>query len=85
MLGYYEDDAATQEVVTEDGWMKTGDLATFNEQGYCSIVGRSKDTIIRGGENIAPREVDTVDTLVKREGVIYRLPSVYLCHVSHKL
>lgn len=65
MLGYYGDESASQEAVTWDGWMKTGDLATFDYEGYCSIVGRSKDTIIRGGENIAPREVIPLASYVR--------------------
>jgi fatty-acyl-CoA synthase len=45
-------------VLDEDGWMHTGDLATIDEEGYCRIVGRVKDMIIRGGENISPREIE---------------------------
>ena len=57
MLGYWDDPERTQETVV-DGWMHTGDLATLDEQGYCNIVGRVKDMVIRGGENIYPREVE---------------------------
>jgi fatty-acyl-CoA synthase len=57
MLGYWEDDARTAEAVV-DGWMHTGDLATMDDDGYLAIVGRSKDLVIRGGENIYPREVE---------------------------
>jgi fatty-acyl-CoA synthase len=57
MRGYWEDEAKTREVV-KDGWMHTGDLATIDDQGYCSITGRLKDMVIRGGENIYPREVE---------------------------
>lgn len=60
MQGYWGDPDKTTEAVTEDGWMKTGDLATIDENGYCRIVGRLKDVIIRGGENIFPREVEDV-------------------------
>jgi fatty-acyl-CoA synthase len=58
MLGYWEDDAATRAAIDEAGWMHTGDLALMDEDGYVNIVGRIKDMIIRGGENIYPREVE---------------------------
>lgn len=58
MLGYWGDPERTADVVDADGWMHTGDLATVDEQGYCRIVGRIKDMIIRGGENIYPREIE---------------------------
>ncbi len=58
MLGYWDDDERTREAVDADGWMHTGDLAVMREDGYCTIVGRSKDMVIRGGENIYPREVE---------------------------
>lgn len=48
----------TQEVIDKDGWLHSGDLATVDEEGYYSIVGRIKDMIIRGGENIYPREIE---------------------------
>jgi len=57
MQGYWGDDARTREVIV-DGWMRTGDLATIDAEGYCSIVGRLKDMVIRGGENIYPREIE---------------------------
>ncbi len=57
MLGYWEDEARTRETI-RDGWMHTGDLATIDEQGYCNIVGRVKDMVIRGGENLYPREIE---------------------------
>ncbi|WP_337180588.1 AMP-binding protein [Sphingopyxis granuli] len=57
MLGYWDDVAKTEEAI-KDGWMHTGDLATIDEAGYGRIVGRSKDMIIRGGENIYPREIE---------------------------
>jgi fatty-acyl-CoA synthase len=57
MTGYWGDDARTREAVV-DGWMHTGDLATIDEEGYCNIVGRVKDMLIRGGENVYPREVE---------------------------
>jgi fatty-acyl-CoA synthase len=58
MLGYWEDDAKTAEAIDGDGWMHTGDLAEMREDGYCNIVGRIKDMVIRGGENIYPREIE---------------------------
>ena len=58
MLGYWEDDAKTAEAIDADGWMHSGDLATMDEDGYVNIVGRIKDLIIRGGENIYPREIE---------------------------
>jgi fatty-acyl-CoA synthase len=57
MKGYWDDLPRTQEAV-RDGWMHTGDLATLDAQGYCNIVGRVKDMLIRGGENVFPREVE---------------------------
>jgi fatty-acyl-CoA synthase len=58
MLGYWQDPEKTAEAVDADGWMHTGDLAVMDEQGYLSIVGRSKDMVIRGGENVYPRELE---------------------------
>jgi fatty-acyl-CoA synthase len=58
MQGYWGDPARTAEVLDPEGWMHTGDLAVLDAQGYCNIVGRIKDMIIRGGENIYPREVE---------------------------
>jgi fatty-acyl-CoA synthase len=58
MLGYWEDEALTREAIDEARWMHTGDLAVIDEAGYCTIVGRLKDMIIRGGENIYPREIE---------------------------
>ncbi|NMO23555.1 AMP-binding protein [Pyxidicoccus fallax] len=58
MLGYWENPQATATAVDKAGWMHTGDLATMDEDGYLRIVGRIKDMIIRGGENIYPREVE---------------------------
>ncbi|GMR13950.1 MAG: AMP-binding protein [Gemmatimonadota bacterium] len=58
MQGYWNDGDRTAEAVDGAGWMHTGDLATIDEEGYCKIVGRIKDMIIRGGENIYPREVE---------------------------
>ncbi|MEX0302447.1 MAG: AMP-binding protein [Leisingera sp.] len=57
MQGYWDDPAST-DAATIDGWMRTGDLATIDQDGFCSITGRLKDMIIRGGENIYPREVE---------------------------
>ena len=57
MQGYWGDDERTRETV-QDGWMHTGDLATIDAEGYCNIVGRAKDMLIRGGENVYPREIE---------------------------
>ncbi len=67
MLGYWDDAARTAEAIDEAGWMHTGDLATLDADGYCRIVGRIKDMIIRGGENIYPREI---------EEFLYRHPKI---------
>ncbi|HET6598916.1 MAG TPA: AMP-binding protein [Burkholderiaceae bacterium] len=66
MRGYWGDEARTREAIV-DGWMRTGDLATLDADGYCNIVGRLKDMVIRGGENIYPREI---------EEFLYRHPMV---------
>ncbi len=58
MLGYWRDEEKTREAIDADGWMHTGDLAVMREDGYCNIVGRIKDMVIRGGENVYPREVE---------------------------
>ncbi len=58
MLGYWNDPQKTAEVVDANGWMHTGDIGTLDAQGYGSVVGRIKDMIIRGGENVYPREVE---------------------------
>lgn len=58
MLGYWRDEATTREVIDPDGWMHTGDLAVMRDDGYCNIVGRLKDMVIRGGENVYPREIE---------------------------
>jgi fatty-acyl-CoA synthase len=57
MSGYWDDEERTRQVVI-DGWMHTGDLATLDAEGYCNIVGRVKDMLIRGGENVYPREIE---------------------------
>ncbi|HZN46397.1 MAG TPA: AMP-binding protein [Ramlibacter sp.] len=67
MLGYWEDEAKTREAIDAEGWMHTGDLATMDEEGYFNIVGRIKDMVIRGGENIYPREI---------EEFLHRMPQV---------
>ncbi len=58
MLGYWDDPARTAEAIDADGWMHSGDLATMDAGGYVRITGRIKDMIIRGGENIYPREIE---------------------------
>jgi fatty-acyl-CoA synthase len=67
MHGYWDEPEKTRLAIDEHGWMHTGDLATLDEAGYCNIVGRVKDLIIRGGENISPREV---------EEFLYRHPQI---------
>jgi fatty-acyl-CoA synthase len=58
MVGYWDEQEKTDEAIDEDGWMHTGDLAVMREDGYVNIVGRIKDMVIRGGENIYPREIE---------------------------
>lgn len=58
MQGYWNDPERTAESIDSAGWMHTGDLATIDNEGYCNIVGRVKDMVIRGGENIYPREIE---------------------------
>jgi fatty-acyl-CoA synthase len=58
MKGYYKNETATRNVIDLDGWLHTGDLAIIDEHGYCKITGRIKDMIIRGGENVYPREIE---------------------------
>jgi fatty-acyl-CoA synthase len=58
MLGYWDDEQATRDAIDADGWMHTGDVAVMDDDGYLKIVGRIKDMLIRGGENIYPREVE---------------------------
>jgi fatty-acyl-CoA synthase len=67
MHGYWGDAAKTKEAIDAEGWMHTGDLATMDTEGYVNIVGRIKDMVIRGGENIYPREI---------EEFLYRMPQV---------
>jgi fatty-acyl-CoA synthase len=67
MRGYWGEPERTREAIDAGGWMHTGDLAVIDDEGYCNIVGRVKDMIIRGGENISPREI---------EEFLYRHPAV---------
>ena len=67
MQGYWDDPARTAEAIDAEGFMHTGDLATMDDEGYVNIVGRSKDMVIRGGENVYPREI---------EEFLYRHPKV---------
>ena len=67
MLGYWDDEERTAQAIDKAGWMHTGDLAVMEEDGYCNIVGRIKDMVIRGGENIYPREI---------EEFLYRHPAI---------
>ena len=71
MQGYWGDEPRTREAI-RGGWMHTGDLATIDAEGYCNIVGRLKDMLIRGGENIYPREI---------EEFLYRHPKVQAVQV----
>jgi len=68
MRGYWGDPERTRHAIDAGGWMHTGDLGVIDEQGYCNIVGRVKDMIIRGGENVSPREI---------EEYLYRHPAVF--------
>src|ERR1700760_186824 len=67
MLGYWDEREKTADVLDAAGWMHTGDLATIDAAGYCNIVGRIKDMVIRGGENVYPREI---------EEFLYRHPKI---------
>lgn len=58
MLGYWEEPDKTADAIDADGWMHTGDLATMDDDGYVNIIGRIKDMVIRGGENLYPREIE---------------------------
>ena len=58
MLGYYNNPEATAKTIDAEGWLRTGDQATIDEEGYVRITGRIKDLIIRGGENISPKEIE---------------------------
>jgi fatty-acyl-CoA synthase len=58
MLGYWNNAEATARAIDQARWMHTGDLATMDEEGYINIVGRIKDLVIRGGENVYPREIE---------------------------
>ena len=58
MMGYYDLPQATAATIDADGWLHTGDLCTMDARGYCRVTGRLKDLIIRGGENIYPREIE---------------------------
>ncbi len=58
MRGYWDDAERTAEAIDEAGWMRTGDLAIMDDEGYCQIIGRIKDLVIRGGENLFPREIE---------------------------
>lgn len=58
MLRYWGDEAATRRAIDERGWMHTGDLGTMDREGYVNVVGRLKDMLIRGGENVYPREIE---------------------------
>jgi fatty-acyl-CoA synthase len=67
MKGYYKMEEATRETVDQEGWLHSGDIGVMDEDGYLSITGRLKDMIIRGGENIYPREIE--EFLYSMEGI----------------
>ena len=67
MLGYWDEAEKTGDVLDRNGWMHTGDIAVIDDEGYCNIVGRIKDLVIRGGENLYPREI---------EEFLYRHPKI---------
>lgn len=67
MLGYWDNPEDTKAIIDETRWLHSGDIATMDENGYISIVGRIKDLIIRGGENISPKEIE--DFLIVHEGI----------------
>jgi fatty-acyl-CoA synthase len=73
MKGYYKNPEATQKVIDEKGWLHSGDLAVKTEEGFYKITGRIKDMIIRGGENIYPREI---------ENYLYRMPQIEAVEVA---
>jgi acyl-CoA synthetase (AMP-forming)/AMP-acid ligase II len=60
MTGYWRDEKKTSQVITSDGWLRTGDMGWMDEEGYIYLAGRGDDMIIRGGENISPEEVENV-------------------------
>jgi long-chain acyl-CoA synthetase len=68
MLGYYKNEAATKATFTDDGWLRTGDLGHCDEDGFFFVTGRIKELIIKGGENIAPREID--EALLKHPAIL---------------
>ena len=75
MRGYWDDPERTAEAIDAARWMHTGDLATIDDEGYCNIVGRIKDMVIRGGENIYPREIEEflyAHPAVQRRAVLRR-------------
>jgi len=67
MRGYWKDDERTRESIDDAGWMHSGDLATIDAEGYANIVGRVKDMLIRGGENVYPREIE--EYLLRHPGI----------------
>ncbi|HSI67089.1 MAG TPA: AMP-binding protein, partial [Planococcus sp. (in: firmicutes)] len=67
MKGYYQNEEATKQAIDEEGWLHTGDIAVEDEDGYIAVTGRIKDMVIRGGENIYPREIE--EFLYKHEAI----------------
>ncbi|HNW53723.1 MAG TPA: AMP-binding protein, partial [Bacteroidales bacterium] len=73
MKGYYKNEEATQKAIDSEGWLHSGDLGVMDENGYFRVTGRIKDMIIRGGENIYPREV---------ENFLYTMPQIQAVEVA---
>ena len=73
MKGYYNNPEATAQAIDKDGWLHSGDLAVKTKEGFYRITGRIKDMIIRGGENIYPREI---------ENFLYQLPQIEMVEVA---
>ena len=73
MIGYYNNPEATAQAIDKDGWLHSGDLAVKTKEGFYRITGRIKDMIIRGGENIYPREI---------ENFLYQLPQIEMIEIA---
>ena len=73
MLGYWKDPVKTAEAIDLSGWYNTGDLGVMDEEGFIKIIGRTKELIIVGGENVYPREI---------EELLHTHPAIFDAHVS---